>query len=321
MTAFSKNIVITGGLGYVGGRLANYLAGTSPELRLRLLTRRAKKNLPEWARQFDVLQTPTLEENHLNEAVEGADTVIHLAAANEIVCHRDPELAIEINATGTLRLLEACRKKGVGRFIYMSTFHVYGATSIGVITEDVATSPIHPYAITHRVAEDLVNSYRVNHGMTTLSLRLSNGYGYPADPEIDRWTLVFNDFCRQAISAGHIKLASKGTQFRDFQSMTDVGRGVHHFLSMPDDEWKDGLFNFGGDCSMSIIQAAERVATEFHAYSGRKIPVLTGTSEDRRGANPVVFSIDKLKKTGFTPIGNMSEEIQKTFIVAEGIPD
>ena len=320
MTGFSKKVVITGGIGYVGGRLATHLAGAAPELSLRLLTRRAKESLPEWARKFDVVQTPTLEQAGLAEAVEGADTVIHLAAANEIVCQRDPELAMEINATGTLRLLEACREKGVGRFIYMSTFHVYGATSSDVITEDMATSPTHPYAITHRVAEDFVNAYRVNHGMATLSLRLSNGYGYPADPDIDRWTLVFNDFCRQAIAQGQIKLASKGTQFRDFQSMTDVGRGVHHFLALPNEEWKDGLFNFGGDCLMSIIQAAERVAEEFQTYSGREIPVITGESEDRRGASPVVFSIDKLKKTGFSPVGNMAEEIQRTFAVCEGIP-
>jgi UDP-glucose 4-epimerase len=193
MTGFSKKVVITGGLGYVGGRLANHLTVAAPELSLRLLTRRAKESLPGWARKFDVLQTPLLEQAGLAEAVEGADTVIHLAAANEIICQRDPELAMEINATGTLRLLEACREKGVGRFIYMSTFHVYGATSSAVITEEMATSPTHPYAITHRVAEDFVNAYRVNHGMATLSLRLSNGYGYPADPDIDRWTLVFGE--------------------------------------------------------------------------------------------------------------------------------
>ena len=320
MSGFSKKVVITGGLGYVGGRLATHLATNGPELSLRLVTRRAKEDVPGWAREFDLVKTTSFDPDVLADAVEGADTVIHLAAANEIVCQQDPALALEINATGTLRWLEACRGKGVGRFIYMSTFHVYGANSAEVITEDLATSPTHPYAITHRVAEDFVNAFRANHGMATLSLRLSNGYGYPADPGIDRWTLVFNDFCRQAVADGQIKLASKGTQYRDFQSMTDVGRGLHHFMGLPNEEWKDGLFNFGGDCSMSIIQVAKRVAKEFREYSGREIPVTTGEGDDRRGAKPVVFSIDKLRTTGFEPVGNMAEEVRRTFAVCESIP-
>ena len=201
--------------------------------------------------------------------------------------------------------------------IYFSTFHVYGPGAPQIIDEDTPTRPIHPYAITHHLAEDYVNWYRHSHGMETLILRLSNGYGYPSDPWVNRWTLVFNDLCMQAVQNGEIKLRSSGTQQRDFVSLTDVARGVRHLLSLPPPKWGDGLFNFGGDCSMSIIQVARTVATEYlHCY-GEDLPVITGAAADVQVDVPLVYRIDKLKATGFSLIGNMSEEVRRTFEMCE----
>ena len=306
-------ILITGGMGYVGGRLANYLSEHAPELCLRLMTRRPQEEVPPWAAPMDVVRGDVLEEQSLTSALEGVDTVIHLAAANEIDCQRDPDLALEVNGRGTYRLLQACRQQGVERLIYFSTFHVYGPGAPQVIDEDTPTRPIHPYSITHHLAEDYVNWFRHSHGMETLILRLSNGYGYPSDPWVNRWTLIFNDLCMQAVQNGEIKLRTSGTQQRDFVSLTDVARGVCHLLALPSSKWGDGLFNFGGDCSLSIIQVARAVAAEYRHCYGKDLPVITGTAEDIQVDGPLVYSVDKLKATGFSLVGNMSEEVRRTF--------
>ena len=100
-------------------------------------------------------------------------------------------------------------------------------------------------------------------------------------------------------------------------SLSDVARGVRHFLEMPPEHWNDGLFNFGGECSMSILQVAQRVASEFQQYLDKEVPVIVGEAEDPQSASKVVYSVDKLKQTGFTLSGNMSEEIRGTFSLCE----
>ena len=91
---------------------------------------------------------------------------------------------------------------------------------------------------------------------------------------------------------------------------------VANALNLPAAEWADGLYNFGGDCSMSILEVAQRVASEYLSAYGKEVPVTTGGSGTESAA-PVQFSIDKLKKTGFSLDGVMREEIRGTFEVCE----
>jgi len=317
MTTSPSKVLITGGFGYLGGRISGYLVESAPELSLRLMTRRKVDDTPDWAQGLDVATADVSDRLSLDKALDGVDTVVHLAALNEADCQADPNLALEINGNGTYRLLEACSDHGVSRFVFFSTFHVYGPRASQPITELTATTPIHPYSITHRLAEDYVNLWRHNHGLDALIIRLSNGYGYPADIDVQRWTLVFNDLCFQAVENGEIVLRSSGVQQRDFITLHDVGRGVQHFLNLPVSEWQDGLFNLGGDGSFSILEAAHQVASEFQKKYGREAPIITGPAGANESSEPIRFSVDKLKDTGFSLVGDMSQEIQRTFQVCE----
>ena len=320
---YSDKILITGGLGYLGGRIATHLAATEPICSLRLMTSRNLENVPDWTDGLELVRANLEEDSSLEAALEGINTVVHLAGINEIESQRDPELALRVNGMGTLRLLNLCLSQGIRRFIYFSTFHVYGQVKAqhGVlnITEGSVARPVHPYAITHHLAEDWVNWFRVSHGMEVVTLRLSNGFGYPADPLVQRWSLVFNDLCMQAVQDKQIRLRTSGRQQRDFISLTDVSRGVDHLLNLPTGAWMDGLFNFGGDCSLSILEVAQQVASEYlHSY-GTDIPITIGPEEDSRGTSPIVYNMNKLKNTGFSLVGNMSEEIRGTFKVCEQV--
>jgi UDP-glucose 4-epimerase len=255
----------------------------------------------------------------LREAVEGVDTVIHLAALNEVESQRNPRLALEVNGVGTEHILAAAQAAGVQRFIYFSTFHVYGPWVTGLITEETPTRPVHPYAITHRLAEDFVNRRRYLNQMQTLILRLSNGYGYPMDSSVDRWTLAFNDLCRQAVINGRIVLRSSGKQQRDFVALSDVARAVEHFLRQPDDAWRDGLFNLGSGRSLSIVQAAELIAKEFESRYGRKVGIEVRPDDGASSLSEVRYGIGELLATGFMLRDEMSAEIQRTFEACEGL--
>ena len=314
-------ILITGGMGYIGGRIAVHLSQARPEMPLRIMTRRPADQWPDWAVDVDVVNADVLDSSSLHTALEGVETVIHLAAVDENDCIRDPDLALEVNGRGTYLLLQACQEQNVNRMIYFSTFHVYGPGAIQPITELTATRPVHPYAFTHRLAEDYVNWFRLRDKMETMIVRLSNGFGYPADTLTNRWTLVFNDMCTQALETGEVRLRSKGTQHRDFITLGDVARGTEHLLSLSGSDWGDGLLNLGGNCSLSIYQAAEHVAAAYQEMYGKELPIRLGDADDLAGAGPVEFSIQKLKQTGFTPIGDISGEVKGTLAVCQEIAD
>jgi len=312
VTEAVNKILITGALGYVGGRISAHLAESASHHEIRLMTSRADAVLPAWAESIEVVRADLKDEDSLRAALNGVHTVIHLAAVDEIVSARDPDLALEINGQGTHRLLQAALSEGVSRFIYMSTFHVYGLGPGQAITEESPTRPVHPYSITHRLAEDFVNWYRHSHGLDTLILRLSNGYGYPMGHDVQRWTLVVNDLCKQAVENGEIRLRSSGGQHRDFIALSDVAHAIDHFLGLPSKQWDDGLFNLGGDCSMSIYEVAQKVSMECLSRHGKEIPVITGEDGEAQDVRPVIYSIEKLKKSGFILAGSMADEIQGT---------
>lgn len=311
------SILITGGLGYIGGRLATFLGEQTNE-KIYLTTTRTEKKLPAWAAKFAVSPMNLQDADSIGHCLQQAkpDTIIHLGAMNQTQCQENPELAVDVNVKGTWRLLDTAVANGLKRFVYLSTFHVYGKFS-GDITEQTLTSPCTPYALTKRAAEDVVNYYRASHNLSMVILRLSNAYGYPMDSHVNTWSLTFNAFCRQVMVSG--KLTVRSNPYRDFVSLQDAVKAMHHFLYvLPKERWADGLFNLGGNCCLSISEVAQKVAAVYQRKYG-KGPVSIEYPAAGQGPQEEVFSfnVDKLKHTGFRWAGNMDEEIAKTLALCE----
>lgn len=309
------NILITGGLGYVGGRVANYLKDKELHTHIFLTTRNKNRKLPQWTERFTILEMNILDKSSISNCLRDRDIniIIHLAALNEIDSMKNPKMALEVNTKGTYRLLNLAYKKGIKNFIYFSTFHVYGDVLESVITEETPTRPFHPYAITHRAAEDFANYFKHYYRMKTLIFRLSNGYGYPMHKEVNRWTLVFNDLCKQAVTEGKILLRSSGKQYRDFISLHDVARAVHHFVFIIPDRWGDGLYNLGGNCSMSILEVAQKISDMYRLKYKKEIRIKMKQDDNNLiVSKPVKYDIEKLMGTGFTLKGDTFYEIDKT---------
>ena len=88
-------------------------------------------------------------------------------------------------------------------------------------------------------------------------------------------------------------------------------------VDLPVSDLGDGLFNLGGSCSMSIMQVAEAIASEYKHVYGKQIPITVGDSDDSQVTGPVQFNIDRLTNLGFAPQGKMSEELQGTFSICD----
>lgn len=309
----TRRILITGGLGYVGGRVAQVLAAR-PDMEV-VLGSRLLQAQPEWLPSAIMRATPWRDSGQLRQACSGVDTVIHLAAMNEIDAAGDPVGALEMNGVATARLMEAAKAEKVNRFIYLSTAHVYGAPLVGYIDETICPRPIHPYATSHRAAEDVVLAAHLTGALTGLVLRLSNGFGAPAHPDVNRWTLLVNDLCRQVVTTGKLVLRSSGLQRRDFVTLTDVGRAIAHLERLPREAVGDGVFNIGGAWAPTVMEMATLVATRCNATLGF-YPVIDRPEPLSDEVSQLLdYRIDKLMGSDFRLEGNHDAEIDATLIL------
>ena len=306
-------VLVTGGMGYVGGRVAAHLAATGRVLP-RLGSRRPTAGPPGWIEPCQVVPMDFSNPASLENACQGVTAVVHCAAVNEIESAKNPELALTVNGLGSLRLLEAALRAGVRRFLYFSTAHVYGSPLAGEINESTLPRPIHPYAITHRTAEDFVLAAHDAQRLDGVVLRLANGFGAPSHPNVDRWTLVVNDMCRQAANKGFIEVRAPA-QVRDFVPLGDVAQSVEHLLALPRLALGDGLFNLGGGRTMTMLEMAELVAGQCQRVLGYtpmiKCPEIGSGQET---CPRLEYRLDKLRATGFEPKGDATQEIADTLL-------
>lgn len=307
----TRGVLITGGLGYVGGRLAQFLA-RDVTIDLRLGTRAAGGARPAWLDRGRLVEMDLIADASLATACAGVDTVVHLAGANEIDSANDPEAALVVNGLGSLKLLRASERAGVRRFIFFSTAHVYGAPLRGVITEQTLARPAHPYATTHRVAEDFVLAAHDTGRIEGVVVRLSNGFGVPAHPHVNRWTLLANDLCRQAVTTRTLTLRSADLQRRDFISLEDVARATAHLLSLDRRALQDGLFNLGGKNAIRVIDMARRIGERCGITLGFVPEIRRPEAPTDGREEPLDYRIDKIESTGFMLRGGIDAEIDAT---------
>lgn len=308
-------ILITGGFGYIGGRVAEHLAKIYCDENIILFV---KNNVckPGWVGGKKIVTGDVLDITSLKSACKDVDVVIHLAALNEIDSGKNPLQALRVNGEGTLNLINAAIEKKVKRIIYFSTFHVYGLNAFGDITENTVPLPVHPYAITHHVAEDFIRMADKNKEIEGIILRLSNGFGYPAHPQVNRWSLVVNNLCLQAVLTDKIILKSSGKQYRDFITLTDVSRCVEHFISVDRSKLhnENCIYNLGGEISISIMDMAKHIGERCEKILNIVPEIIAGKDTNQKLEKPVHYNIDKIKKIGFRLTSNINEEIDRTLV-------
>jgi UDP-glucose 4-epimerase len=233
---------------------------------------------------------------------------------NENDCAADPPGALLANGVATARLLQAAIEAGVQRFVYLSTAHVYGSLT-GRISENTLPRPQHPYATSHRAGEDCVLAAHDAARISGCVIRLSNGYGAPAHPDVNRWTLIVNDLCRQAVQTKALVLRSAGLQFRDFVTLHDAARAIAHCTKLSPEALGDGLFNVGGECTMQVIDMARDIAERCAAVLGYKPEIIHPPAKAGERAEMHEYNMEKIKATGFTLTGNRHAEIDATLVL------
>jgi UDP-glucose 4-epimerase len=303
----TKTMLITGGLGFVGGRLTRKLSANNKVI-VSSRKQPSEEILNLHGNPAFVLHSELLKGDDFPEQV---DTVIHLAALNEWDAVKFPSEAIAVNIDQTRAILELAITRNAKRFIYFSTAHIYGGPLQGHIDEQTLPVPAHPYAITHRAAEDYIIAANSHKRIQSYIIRLSNAFGAPVTAAVNRWTLLTNDLCRQAIEKGSIRLSSNGCQYRDFICLSDVEFVVEQIINEEPQKIATGIYNLGSGQSMQVIDMAKIVAEEYQKLFSKQLPIHL-PAESLPSQEPALnFDINKLKQTGVKIDHPVTEEVRQ----------
>ena len=254
--SLTMRILITGGFGFVGGRLAVHLEQAGHQI---VIGSRNAISRPSWLPKAEVAQIAWDDDGALENMCNGVDVVIQAAGVNAQDCVADPVAALAFNGVATARLVAAASRAGVQRFIYLSTAHVYANPLVGTITENNCPSNLHSYATSHLAGEHAVLSASQSGQIQGMVLRLSNAFGVPMHKDVNCWMLLVNDLCKQAVQTRNLVLKTSGLQQRDFIGITEVCRVTEHLAVGHGESMQTGIFNVGAGVSQSVLAMAQLI--------------------------------------------------------------
>ncbi len=217
-------VLVTGAAGFIGANLCRELAAR-PAVRevigLDNLSTGYEHNLDET--DTVLVKGSILDQNLMQELVDSVDAVVHLAARPSVPRSlQDPAASHEANATGSLCVLEACRR-GSTYVVAASSSSVYGSVATLPKHEDLATRPLSPYAASKLAAESYLLAYNSAFGLPALALRFFNVYG-PLQAAGHAYAAVIPVFIDSALRGAPMLVHGDGQQTRDF---TYVGTVVN----------------------------------------------------------------------------------------------
>lgn len=290
-------ILIAGGFGFVGGRVAQQLQQLGHQV---VLGSRDALGPPCWLSGAEVVKTDWNDACALVQICHGADVVIQAAGMNAQDCVADPVAALEFNGLATARLCAAAVRAGVKRFVCLSSAHVYASPLAGTITESTCPSNLHPYATSHLAGENSVLSASQFERIEGVVLRLSNAFGAPAHKNVNCWMLLVNDLCRQAVETGKMVLLSSGLQQRDFISLAEVCRIVGQLSTRDFDMPLPNVFNVGSGVSQSVLEMAQLVQQRCSLILGFEPELLRSERAFNEKHEMLTFRTGRLDQIGLS---------------------
>ena len=292
-----KRILITGGLGFIGSSLAQYLVKLGAQVTLL-------DNLDPLygGNPFNVAMIKSKlvsrigdvrDEALMTELVKNQDIIFHLAAQ---VSYRDsksiPFDDLEINARSTLHILETCRLHNPGaKIMFASSRLVLGKIVQNLITEEHPTAPLSLYGIHKLTSERYCQWYAHEYKLRTTVMRIANPYGPRQQIKHDKYSIP-GWFLRLAMENKPIPIYGNGEQLRDYIYADDI---TEAFLRAGATTETDGhIYNCGTGKSIAFKEMAESIVKTVGKGSIEYIPWPANFEKDETGSCELDMS--KLKR-------------------------
>ncbi|MBI2549658.1 SDR family oxidoreductase [Candidatus Woesearchaeota archaeon] len=223
-----KKAIVTGGAGFIGSHLTELLLSKGYRVvAIDDMSNGQQDNIDLFkGNQNYEFHRIDLSGEFDDSLFKGATYVFHMAALADIVPSiEQPQRYHEVNVTGTIKVLEACRKYGIKKLVYSASSSCYGIPDQFPTPETAEIRPQYPYAFTKYVGELYVMFWHKLYGLPVVSLRYFNAYGTRARTN-DTYGAVFKVFLAQKLHNRPLTIVGDGTQTRDFTYVTDVAKAT-----------------------------------------------------------------------------------------------
>jgi UDP-glucose 4-epimerase len=293
--SIAEPIFLTGGTGYVGGHLRQQFIDRG--LDVNLLVR------PDSA--VDTASNETVVRGDLTNGIDigDAETIVHLAAQTSVEqAIEEPVTTWEVNATGTLSVLEAARKGDVGRVLLSSTASVYGPPEYLPIDESHPLNAVEPYGVSKLAADRLLRVYERTYDIETVIGRLFNTFG-PGQAEHN----VVPAIVSQAFEGGPVQLGNL-TPSRDFLYIEDA---VDALVCLLEEGMAGEVYNVGRGEDITIGDLAEAAVKLVDS----DIEIVSETDRQRDDDVEIprhIADASKLRTLGWEPSHGFEEALERT---------
>lgn len=215
--------LVTGGAGFIGSHITTRLVNDGHRVRvLDNLSTGALKNLDHLGNRYEFLHGDLCDGDAVASAVKDVDVVFHEAALASVP--RSVERPLETHhacVTGTINLLEACRRAGVRRVVYAASSSAYGNAATMPKHEGQLPGPLSPYAAAKLAGELYCESFAATYGLETVRLRYFNVFGPRQDPN-SQYSAVIPRFIAALLQGDQPVIYGDGSQSRDFTYVENV---------------------------------------------------------------------------------------------------
>ena len=257
----NKNILITGGLGFIGSHIADELIEYNNVTIIDNLSSGKLENLKTPEHPNLKIITEDLSNTNLEEILPGTDYIFHLSAMASVPLSIDDPIGCnENNVNATIRLLKSAAEHNVEKVIFSSSSAVYGQNRNMPLKETEPPMPTSPYAASKASCEFYLQSFHDSYGLNYTALRYFNVFG-PKQDKNSQYASVIPNFISAILENNRPEIYGDGEQTRDFVFVKDVVRA--NILACESDY--NGIINIASGKKISINELYEIIKEELES--------------------------------------------------------
>ena len=311
-------ILVTGGAGFIGSNLCEYLlkegnkvrcldnfSTGKPENVLSLLS-----NYPD---RFELIVGDIRNIEDCNKAVEGMEYVLHEAALGSVPRSiKDPITTDQVNIGGFLNMLVAARDAGIKRFVFAASSSTYGDSKTLPKVEDVIGKPLSPYAVTKYVNELYADVFARTYGMEYIGLRYFNVFGRRQDPN-GAYAAVIPLFVKKFMNHESPNINGDGEYSRDFTYIDNVIQMNMLALTTKNPDAVNQIYNTAYGERTTLNQLVDALKEYLSEYDPGIENIEATHGPNRVGDIPhSLANVDKAKELlGYNPEFSMKEGLKE----------
>ncbi len=302
-----KNLLVTGGCGFIGSNFIRLMLEKHPDVRIINLDKLTYAGNPDNLKDIEdnpnyaFVKGDICDPGVVRAAMKKADTVVHFAAESHVDRSiEDGSVFVKTNVLGTNTLLQAAQELGVKRFLHVSTDEVYGSIVKGSFVETDILTPSSPYSASKAGSDLLALSYHTTHKLPVVVTRCTNNYGPYQFPE-----KLIPLFVTNLLQGKRVPVYGSGLNVRDWIYVLDHCKAIDFVLQ----HGTEGeVYNIGGGAERTNLEITRSILKLLD-----KDEHMIEYVRDRPG-HDLRYSLDcsKLKALGWRPEHDFDKALELT---------